>query len=1034
VRISTRLLLAAVVPAVVALVAVVGVLRSYSPIVDLQARQVAIIQLRTDLNELDGFARSYVANHDERSRQQFLAVDDQAQRDVATARSPGDPRYRQDLATIAEDLRLARVLFEAIVAEHQHASAPGSPLSREAEELLSTQLYVRSGDANNIAAGLVRSISANFVTTEQQTSLTVTALTIIAAAVLTVLLLVLRRSITRSLRKLQSGTEEIGSGDLDYRIGLSSSDELGDLGRSFDRMTERLQGVTVSKEELEEEVRQRRRAEERAQQELERTKLLQGVTAIAVSSLDLHEVGERVTRELEQRLGLVTATLMTADERRRELVAIAAAGYQIADYHAKLPPLSFDSDYESVRVYRSGEPLILGDIDAEGVSSASRKSLLTLTKTTGKPAKALLSLPLVAYHRTIGVLNVVWPEPQRFSPEDVAFFTSIGHEVAVGLENARLFEAEKRELARTALLNKVAIAGTGATSLPEVADTVLHALAESMDLKIGTVYSYSGGDRLLTLLASFGLEEGYVEKIRTFAVVEENPALVARAVLERRIVTSADVPMTVERRRMLEEAGITETQNVAAPVEAGGVVVGTLSLAFEREEAFSPDELEVFRSVAGILGQAIENARLFEEQRTRAERMTVLKDIAEISASSLAVSELAQQLVDAVPGLLGANQVAIFLEDPVAGALGVLASRGYAEETLQKISPPPPGSLSIQVQRTGKAEYVPDYQAADVSEQVKQLAREAAIGSVGLLPLLRGGRAVGVFTLSWPEPRTFDADERAFLESLAAEAAVGLDNARLYEGERDVADRLQEALLSLPDAISGIEFAHSYHSATEAARVGGDFYDLFELSHDYIGITIGDIAGKGLDAAVLTSMVKNTIRAHANERGKTPKAILELTNDLIYRSTATESFVTVFYGMLDRRDGRLVFGNAGHTTAALLHGDGSYGKLEVTGPLLGAFEDVEYDQAEVRMGYEELLFLYTDGLTEARRDGELYGEERLFAFLSARGDGSPADVVRDALADVISFSRNRLRDDLAVLALRRIEQGRETARQQKLEV
>jgi serine phosphatase RsbU (regulator of sigma subunit) len=685
VRISTRLLLAAVVPAVVALVAVVGVLRSSSPIVDLQGRQVAIIQLRTDLNELDGFARSYVANHDELSRQQFLAVYDQAQRDVATARGVDNAAYRRDLATIAEGLRLVRSLFETIVAQHQHGSAPGSPLSREAEELLSTQLYVRSGGASNIAAGLVRSISADIVTREQQTSLSVTAFTILAAVALTSLLLVLRRSINRSLRALKAGTEEIGSGDLDYRIGLSSSDELGELSRSFDQMTGRLQGVTVSKDELEEEVQQRRRAEERAQQELARTKVLQEIAAQTARARELPELGQAVLDVARRLLDASIGMAFRVDEAARLARPLAAFGFP------------------------EDSSVVTDDLPIDESSLGGRAIV------TGKPQ---VSMGDEAPSRTVQRVQATGKESHRF---------------------------------------------------------------------------------------------------------------------------------------------------VTFPVEAYGKVVGMLGLGFTAESRFGEQELDLYRAIGEVVGVAMENVRLFE-------------------------------------------------------------------------------------------------------------------------------------------------------------------------AERDIADRLQEALLTLPDEVRGVEFAHAYHSATETARVGGDFYDLFELNHDHVGIVIGDVAGKGIDAAVLTSMVKNTIRAHANERGKTPSRVLELTNEVVFKSTPTEAFVTVFFGILDCRDGRLVYGNAGHTTAVIVQGDGHATKLSVTGPLLGAFADVAFEEAEARLELDELLFLYTDGLTEARRGRELYGEERLFVFLATKGAARAQDVVQDAVQEVLDFAGGGFRDDLAILAVKRVPLGGETSHQQKLEM
>ena len=281
-------------------------------------------------------------------------------------------------------------------------------------------------------------------------------------------------------------------------------------------------------------------------------------------------------------------------------------------------------------------------------------------------------------------------------------------------------------------------------------------------------------------------------------------------------------------------------------------------------------------------------------------------------------------------------------------------------------------------------------------------------------------RTFGLVTLGFAAESIFGVQEVTLYEAIGDQLGIAMENIRQFQAERDIADRLQEALLSMPRSISGIDFAHAYRSSTEAARVGGDFYDLFALEPNRIGVSIGDVAGKGLDAAVLTSLVKHTIRAHAFEGGKTPAQVLSLTNQVIHEATPPESFVTIFFATIDLRDGRLTCANAGHTAAALVHRDGSITSLQRTGPPAGAFEDVQFDLAEARLGLGELLFLYSDGLTEARRGDELYGEERLFARLSKlRSD--PQNVLREVLDDVMLFSGGDLRDDMAVLALARAE-------------
>jgi len=183
-----------------------------------------------------------------------------------------------------------------------------------------------------------------------------------------------------------------------------------------------------------------------------------------------------------------------------------------------------------------------------------------------------------------------------------------------------------------------------------------------------------------------------------------------------------------------------------------------------------------------------------------------------------------------------------------------------------------------------------------------------------------------------------------------------------------------------------------------------------------LGITIGDIAGKGLGAAVLTSLVKNAVRAHATEKGSTPARILELTNEVVYRGTGVESFATVFFGVLDRETGCLEYANAGHTTGFVVRGAGVL-RLETTGPVLGAFRDTRFEQRDVPcLEPDDLLFLYTDGIIEARAGSRLYGEERLLEVL-ANAEREPRTMISAAIDDVLEYSGGRLSDDAAILAL-----------------
>jgi len=316
------------------------------------------------------------------------------------------------------------------------------------------------------------------------------------------------------------------------------------------------------------------------------------------------------------------------------------------------------------------------------------------------------------------------------------------------------------------------------------------------------------------------------------------------------------------------------------------------------------------------------------------------------------------------------------------------------------------------------------YLVADVethAEADAELARPQGYRSYVAYPVILRGEVLAAMSFMFSTPKaSFSESEANFMRRLAYLTSVSMESARLFDAEHRIAETLQEALLAMPESLPGLRFAHAYHSATEATRVGGDFYDLFEIEPDLYGVLIGDVAGKGLKAAALTSLVKNTIRAHAIEKGKSPSHILALTNEVVHRATPPESFVTVFFGILNRHTGRFVYSNAGHTTGAIVRPDGSVARLAGNGPIIGAFSGVEFGETATCLELGELIFLYTDGLTEARRGGDMFGEDRLFRLLGKFHAESPSAIIGIATESARRHAGSGLTDDLALLALERL--------------
>lgn len=293
---------------------------------------------------------------------------------------------------------------------------------------------------------------------------------------------------------------------------------------------------------------------------------------------------------------------------------------------------------------------------------------------------------------------------------------------------------------------------------------------------------------------------------------------------------------------------------------------------------------------------------------------------------------------------------------------------------------------------------------------------------------------LNIFNVEQEEQRKRDENKlreaRDNLEERVEVRTAELANVNLQLGEeigrrkeverslRTIADTLQEALLRVPESIQGVDVGHIYQSsASEEGKAGGDFYDLFELGHESLGIIIGDVSGKGLEAATLTSLVKHSIQAYAYQYSS-PAKIMSLANEVVCSNTSVSGvFVTVFFGVLDRRSGTLVYCSAGHPPGILRGITGDTLLLKTRSPVIGIFPSSRFKDQHVTMRHGEMLVLYTDGVTEARCEGDFYGEDRLVRLVRGSGTTNTKEMPQRILEEVSGFCEGSLKDDLAILTI-----------------
>jgi serine phosphatase RsbU (regulator of sigma subunit) len=284
----------------------------------------------------------------------------------------------------------------------------------------------------------------------------------------------------------------------------------------------------------------------------------------------------------------------------------------------------------------------------------------------------------------------------------------------------------------------------------------------------------------------------------------------------------------------------------------------------------------------------------------------------------------------------------------------------------------------------------------------------------------RHGLAIGELEVFAPEEP--DAGDEAILVQLAHVASAAIRNAQLYGAEREIAETLQRSLLPrrLP-RIEGLDLEARYCAAGDGNVVGGDFYDVFRTRRgDAWGIAIGDVCGKGPEAAALTALVRYTLRAAALWEQR-PERVMELLNSAILEQRSDYRFCTALYGHLVHEDGgaRAELVNCGHPLPLVVRSGGAVESVGSHGTLLGVVPDPDLHLDTVTLAPGDLLLLFTDGVTEVRRGGrEVFGLAQLHALVAELGGISAAKAAERIEDAVLNACGGPPRDDLAVIAIR----------------
>lgn len=646
--------------------------------------------------------------------------------------------------------------------------------------------------------------------------------------------------------------------------------------------------------------------------------------------------------------------------------------------------------------------------------------------------RAEIVVPLIASGQLLGVLNVESSRPYAFKDDDVMGLETMADQLAGAIVNARLYaeaqhraEELRRQKAELELLYRSAGALAATLDPTALLDQLLPLAASVADVSYGSVFLLDeAGQVTHQALTRRGLSEVEIKQV-THLVLEHGlagwvyrhaqPALLSDAQHDERWVR-LDAPY--------EPVG----SALCVPLMVRQTVRGIITLLHSSVNHFTERHQRTLMAIAQQAATALENIYLYERERRRAEQLALLHRVAAAITSSLDIAQVLQVATTRLVQLFGVDHCGIVLFDEYLH-YGQLMAEHPPTNAAGLRFPLADDQVEQELVATRRPVSIVNVEADErLSVSSRAALRTSSVISTLFVPLIAHDRLIGSFELDvCDSPRVFTAQEIELAQTIAAQIAVAVDNARLYaesvtrvEQEMAIARQIQQNLFprQLP-AIPGLEIAAVCRPARET---GGDFYEFVVVDERRLSIIIGDVSGKGLPAAMLMAAARSTARARAYEHSS-PARVLNEVNELLQADVPAGSFVAMSCSMIDVEAGCLITGNGGQVSPLVLPADGPAAFIQLPPPRLplGMWPDLEYHEAQYDLRPGDTVLFCTDGIVEAHNPaGEMFGFERLEQVVNRCAGLGVDELLAAVLESVDAFAEGTEQyDDITLVIVHR---------------
>jgi len=757
--------------------------------------------------------------------------------------------------------------------------------------------------------------------------------------------------------------------------------------------------------------------------------LVAEVSRRVTSTLDLSLMMRETADLIHERFGYSHVALFTVHPRRRVIQFEAGSGKR-APRHAGLT-IPLDDPMGIIPwVARNGETVLAADV--------TQDPRYTPSPLPPRNTRSELAVPLKFGEQMVGLLDIQANRVNAFSDDDRLMFEAVAGTLAAAIRNADLYHSEqwRRQVADS--LREVAGLLSSQAGVEEVLEAVLLQLERNLPVDVAAIWLLSE-DRLL-LSALHGEDALLVERAR-----REHPdaeaALLKALESELPTIRMPGEPILPDgRARGYDD----NSSSLIVPLRLAGQPLGLLTLSHHSSGRYGHEAQAMTTTFANYASVAIENARLFDAAQVQAYASAALLQVAQAVVSPGELDEILSSIIRTVPILVGVRQVVLYLWAPerqvfvAAHQFGLsdaeaAATTGatYAPGTFPLIDAAQAAGGLVTAPVKGRGGQRAWLRAAPTTVVGATVAPGAIMAPSRLaiaVPMMIKNDLYGVMVLEEREGgQRFRGRRLEIIQGIAQQIALAIQHDRLQtemvarerlETEVHLARQIQKTFL--PDVLPetpGWQVGARWRTARE---VGGDLYDVIQRGPGQIVLFVGDVADKGVPAALFMAVSRTLVRAAALETDS-PAAALNRVNELLYPDTAQGMYVTGVFGTLDLERGTFTYANAGHNPPVLLRADGSTKRLRRTGVALGTVERATFDERAIEMHPGDCLLMFTDGVTESiSESGEFFGDERLMQVAKSTAFGSAEELLNAIEARVDEFTQPLpAADDLTLLAVRR---------------